>query len=223
MLWPKSKRTHKRKKKIGKQTKKIKTKKKNKPRKSEAISKKKNSLIRKREVPGKPTVTKQAHIAKNPSRGASKATDRISVKSRVPHRRLMHSTKKNSVAVVKLWATTSRAAANCSSVVLQAKDKASQFISKTVVSATMRFRSRCAHNREVTSIIANKQRPAKQNKASGCACGANWAMPKAPNFTIKPLNKIENSTEASTCAFKSHEKHGHRGTFTPKPQKKRKL
>lgn len=35
-----------------------------------------------------------------------------------------------------------------------------------------------------------------------------------------PLNSIENSTEASTWAFSSHEVAGHRGTFTPKPIKK---
>lgn len=41
--------------------------------------------------------------------------------------------------------------------------------------------------------------------------------PKIPNLTIKPLSSIENSTEASTCAFKSQEKNGHNGIFTPKP------
>jgi hypothetical protein len=47
----------------------------------------------------------------------------------------------------------------------------------------------------------------------------NFTKPKKPNLTIKPLNKIENSTEASTCAFNSHEKQGHTGIFTPKPKK----
>ena len=47
--------------------------------------------------------------------------------------------------------------------------------------------------------------------------------PSIPNFTIKPLNSIENSTEASTCAFNSQDKHGHIGTLTPKPIKKKKL
>lgn len=38
-----------------------------------------------------------------------------------------------------------------------------------------------------------------------------------PSLTIKPLSKIENSTDASTCAFNSQEKKGHTGILTPKP------
>jgi len=37
---------------------------------------------------------------------------------------------------------------------------------------------------------------------------------------MRPLSRIENSTDASTCALRSHEKQGQRGTFTPKPRTK---
>jgi len=38
---------------------------------------------------------------------------------------------------------------------------------------------------------------------------------------MKPLSRIENSTEASTCAFNNQEKKGQRGIFTPKPKTKK--
>lgn len=44
--------------------------------------------------------------------------------------------------------------------------------------------------------------------------------PKTPILTMYPLSSIENSTEASTWAFSSHDVAGHRGTFTPNPIKK---
>jgi hypothetical protein len=40
---------------------------------------------------------------------------------------------------------------------------------------------------------------------------------------MTPLSNIENSTEASTWAFNSHEKQGHMGSLTPKPNKNIKL
>ena len=47
--------------------------------------------------------------------------------------------------------------------------------------------------------------------------------PKIPNFTIKPLSKMENSTEASTWAFNNQERQGQTGILTPNPIKKKKL
>jgi len=45
--------------------------------------------------------------------------------------------------------------------------------------------------------------------------------PITPNFTKYPLNRIENSVEASTWAFRSQDEKGQRGTFTANPTKRR--
>ena len=99
----------------------------------------------------------------------------------------------------------------------------SQFISMTVVRATIFFKSLCDRRRRKASSIA---KDASTNTNDSAAGDANVFkirhMARTPSFTIKPLSKMENSVEASTCAFNSQDINGQEGTLTPKPTTKNK-
>ena len=99
--------------------------------------------------------------------------------------------------------------------------KTAQFISMTVVNATMRFKSLWAGNLEPASkrpITAKA--PVSKLKLGVSAINRVLYRPSTPTLTMYPLSKIENSTDASTWAFNSQDVLGHRGTFTPKPTRK---
>jgi hypothetical protein len=94
----------------------------------------------------------------------------------------------------------------------------SQFISITVVSATIFFKSLCDKSRKKASSIARDASTSTSDNAAGDASVFKIRhIASTPNFTIKPLSRIENSVEASTCAFSSQDTNGQEGTLTPKP------
>jgi hypothetical protein len=92
-----------------------------------------------------------------------------------------------------------------------------------VVKATIRFKSFWAKSRIVASTIANEEMAnTTEYNQSELNESSIRHKPKRPSFTIKPLNRMENSTEASTCAFSNQEKNGHTGILTPNPIMKNK-
>src|SRR5574343_581034 len=94
-----------------------------------------------------------------------------------------------------------------------------QFNSITVVRATTRFKSRWPSNRTQASAIPTTESAKKINAAGPEEAQERTRQnPKTPNFGITPLSKIENSVDASTCAFSNQEKQGQSGTLTPNPQ-----
>lgn len=93
-----------------------------------------------------------------------------------------------------------------------------QFVSIIVKAATIRFKSTWATKRKVASTrptsdkrIINELNQLLVKKLP------IFIKPTTPNLTKKPLRKMENSVDASTCALSNQDENGHIGIFIIKP------
>lgn len=105
----------------------------------------------------------------------------------------------------------------------EAKQSRVQLVSMTVRIATILLRSTWAKSLKTASKMPTTARDL--TKSSVSELWLSWhtelTRPQTPNFTSKPLKKIENSVEASTWALRSHDMKGHNGTFIAKPNTKK--
>lgn len=96
-----------------------------------------------------------------------------------------------------------------------------QFVSRTVVKATILFKSTCKHILEKASNKPTIDKIKTKFIANVEVVNIIDLYKQInPNFTKKPLKKIENSVDASTWALSSQEVKGQSGSLTEKPNSK---
>lgn len=132
---------------------------KKKPKDKETKAEKKINLATNNGVPGKPIVISIIKKEKLANNGLEKKRPETSVKSLELNLFEMHSIKKNSNEVVILCATTKKIATCSNTTPPTPKHIPNQFISITVVKATIRFKSLCANNLNVAITNPKKQKP----------------------------------------------------------------
>jgi hypothetical protein len=110
------------------------------------------TFAKNKDVPGKPIVTKVAPKDTYQRAGATYHREPMAVKSLLWYLRLRASTIKNSTAVVKQWARAIKYPREAKASPPITKHEVSQFISITVVRATILFKSTWAKSLTKASI-----------------------------------------------------------------------